>query len=317
MEKLLIIGGTGSLGHHLVKMLKNKYDIIILSRDENKQWKMKQLYPGLKYIIADIRFKDVIEDKLYQVKPDRVIIAAALKHIDICEYNVAECIHTNIIGIQNVADAIASIAEKDQLPNLHTVCFISTDKATSPVNVYGMCKAVGEKIMIEKSLSLQRPKFICVRYGNVLNSRGSLLPLFHSIGNSNKSFFGVTHELMTRFFITLRDAINLIENAMDTGESGDIYVPRTVSYRIMDIAKSFSKHYGKPIKIVGVRPGEKLHECLVNHVERPRTVKHQNFYVIKPCYKTDVVSNVDFLYEYTSDQNLQTSCDSLIHESEE
>jgi UDP-glucose 4-epimerase len=267
-----------------------------------------------------MRFKDVMEEKLYAVKPDKVIIAAALKHIDTCELNVGECIRTNVSGIQNVVDVIAHISNMGGLPNLNTVCFVSTDKATSPVNVYGMSKALAERVVVEKSLTIQNPKFVIVRYGNVLNSRGSLLPLFHKIGRDDeRKFFGVTHPEMTRFFMRLEDAIQLIEEAMEYGESGDTFVPTVKAYRIMDIAERFSKIYNKPIKIIGIRPGEKLHECLINQLERRRTIKEGDTAVIKPCYRNDVAPVVDFEFEYTSDIALgdEDDLDELITEMNE
>ena len=310
-ETLLIIGGTGSLGNCLVRLLRHKYNIVILSRDENKQWLMHQKYPELTFIIADMRFKDVMEEKIYAVRPNKIIIAAALKHIHLCERNVGECIRTNILGVQNVVDVVAHISNKGNLPELNTVCFVSTDKASSPINVYGMCKSLGERVVVEKSLSINRPKFVIVRYGNVLNSRGSLFPLFHNIGKDDtRTFFPVTHSEMTRFFLTLEEAIALIEKAINEGENGDTYIPTVKSFRIMDIAQRFSKLYNKPIKIVGVRPGEKLHERLINESERYRTIKKGDVYVIKPCYN-NIECSVDFEFEYTSSYNVQHDMDVL------
>lgn len=311
-KKLLVIGGTGSLGTRIIQQLSDKYDIYVISRDENKQWKLKQEYPHITFILGNMRNKSTIEEKLYAIRPNKIIIAAALKHIDICEYNVAECIQTNIIGVQNVVDTIANISNKNMLPELEVVCFVSTDKATSPVNVYGMCKSVAERLIVEKSLTISKPKFVVVRYGNVLNSRGSIIPLFTQIAqDENKKFFTVTHPGMTRFFLSLEDGINLIEKAMDEGESGDTYVPVIHAFKIIDIAKYFSKKYNKPIKIMGIRPGEKLHECLINESERYRTIKKGDVYVIKPCYK-EIEPRVDFEFEYTSNIALGANVNSIL-----
>ena len=321
MEKLLIIGGTGSLGTCLLKLLSSKYEIIILSRDENKQWLLKQKYPSSVFILGDIRNREVIEERISELKPDRIIIASALKHIDICERNVAECIATNVIGIQNVINAISHLSNMNAIPNLKVVCFLSTDKAVSPVNVYGMCKSLAERIVVEKSLThnqaslrsriKESPRFVIVRYGNVLSSRGSIIPLFHKIGkDKNRDCFPVTDFEMTRFFLTLEDGVNLIERAMDEGESGDTYVPKIKSYDIYDIAKLFSKRYNKPIQLTGIRPGEKLHECLINESERIRTIKKDNIYIIKPCYTPIEVTeenSVDFNFEYTSNRDVSSS----------
>jgi FlaA1/EpsC-like NDP-sugar epimerase len=299
-EKLLIIGGTGSLGNCIVEKLNHIYKISILSRDENKQWLMRNKYSDIDFHLGDIRNKDVLEEKFCCIKPNIIIIAAALKHIDTCEYNVGECILTNIVGVENVVRTIVNLCNKNMLPELKTVCYISTDKASSPVNVYGMCKSVGERIVAEKSLMLNKPKFVIVRYGNVVNSRGSIIPLFETIGKSEqKKSFPVTHPEMTRFFLTLEDGVNLIKKAIDEGDNGDTYIPIVNSYKIMDIAKIYSEMYNKPITITGIRPGEKLHECLINDSEKFRTIKKGDVYVIKPCYK-NIDYKVDFDHEYTS-----------------
>jgi UDP-N-acetylglucosamine 4,6-dehydratase len=299
-EKLLIIGGTGSLGNCIVEQLNHIYKISILSRDENKQWLMHIKYSDIDFHLGDIRNKDVLEEKICYIKPTVIIIAAALKHIDTCEYNIGECILTNIIGIENVVRTIVNLSNKNMLQELKTVCYISTDKASSPVNVYGMCKSIGERIVAEKSLMLKKPKFVIVRYGNVVNSRGSIIPLFESIGKSDeKKTFPVTHPEMTRFFLTLEEGVNLIKKAIDEGDNGDTYIPIVNSYKIMDIAEIYSQKYNKPITITGIRPGEKLHECLINESEKFRTIKKEDVYIIKPCYK-NIDYNVDFEHEYTS-----------------
>lgn len=311
MQTLLIVGGTGSLGRSLINRLKNVYKIIIYSRDENKQWELKRLFPFLTLILGDVRDKEHFERILLRYKPNKIIIAAALKHIDVCELNIDECIRTNITGIQNVLNAVTENSMRNLLPNLDTVVFISTDKATSPVNVYGMCKSICERMMAEKSFYLTSPKFVTVRYGNVLQSRGSLIPLFHEIGkDSTKTHFPITHEDMTRFFMRLDDSIDLILNAIENGVSGDTFIPRIESYKILDIAKAFSELYNKPIKIVGIRPGEKMHECLINESERHRTVQQGNVYIIKPCY-ANFDSVVDFENEYTSATYLCTDSNKI------
>lgn len=311
METLLIIGGTGSLGYSLVRRLNRCYKIAIMSRDENKQWAMRQKYPDLTYVIGDMRDKNRFENILFRIRPNKIIIAAALKHIDICEYNISECISTNIIGVQNIVDTVAENSVKNLIPELDTVLFTSTDKATSPVNAYGMCKALCERVIAEKSLYLKHPRFLTVRYGNVLKSRGSLFPLFHEFGqNPDKDSFPVTNSEMTRFFMDLDDSINLILQCIQFGESGDTFIPKVKSYRIHDIAKGFSRKYGKPVAIVGNRPGEKLHECLINESEKHRTIQQDNYYVIKPCYK-NLQTTVDFQREYTSEFSLCTDASEI------
>jgi UDP-N-acetylglucosamine 4,6-dehydratase len=290
MSKYLIIGGTGSLGYSLVKRLYKLYtnpEIIIVSRDEDKQWRMKSLYPDIKYFIGDIREKNRIEKMIFQNQPNVVIIAAALKHIDICEKNIDDCIYTNIIGIQNVINIIYENSLKNLIPFLETVVFISTDKATSPVNVYGMCKAISERIVSDKA-NLVKPKFINVRYGNVLNSRGSLFPLFHDIGkDDSKTFFPVTHPDITRFFMHIDDSIDLIFNAINKGESGDTFIPKVNAFKVLDVAECFARKYEKPIRITGLRPGEKLHECLINETEKCHIIEEENYFILRKNYVSE------------------------------
>jgi UDP-N-acetylglucosamine 4,6-dehydratase/5-epimerase len=291
METLLIIGGTGSLGHTLVKTYIDTYNIIIFSRDENKHWDMKKKFPTITYILGDIRDKNAIERIIFKFKPNIVIIASALKHIDQCENNINECISTNITGIQNVIDIIYISALKGLVNFIDKVLFVSTDKACSPVNSYGMCKSLAERMVIEKSQHVENPKFVVVRYGNVINSRGSLFPLFHEIGKaSDKNSFTLTDKRMTRFFMTLEQSVKLIDTALKNGKSGDTYIPKVDSYKIYDIALLFSTKYKKPITISGLRPGEKLHETLINITESYRTIEEEDNYIIKPCYQS-VVSN--------------------------
>lgn len=302
MKSLLIIGGTGSLGNALISILLNKYNIFIVSRDEDKQYRMKKLYPSISFFLCDIRNKERIQAIILKINPDIIIHASALKHIDICESNIDECILTNITGTQNVVNSI--IENRDKL-KLEVFVFISTDKATSPVNVYGMCKGISEKIVVDKS-NYDSPKFVVVRYGNVLNSRGSLIPLFHEIGKDPKQdCFRVTHKDMTRFFLSLNKAIELIINAIENGSSGDIFIPKTNSFKIMDIANLFSKKYNKPVKIVGCRPGEKIHECLINESESLRTIEKDSYFIIKPNYISNKV------FEYKSDSYIDVTMDFL------
>jgi FlaA1/EpsC-like NDP-sugar epimerase len=213
-----------------------------------------------------------------------VIVAGALKHIDQCEAMVTESIKTNILGMQNITNAcIATTAP------LKKMLLISTDKACSPVNVYGMCKALAERVVTHVKDSYpnsKMPDFLCVRYGNVLNSRGSLIPKFAEIGsNPNTKAFPITDESMTRFFMTLDHSVDLIVHALLYGSSGETWIPQVSAIKISELAKYFSNRYKKPWEIVGKRPGEKLHECLINEceIERTdlRTIEKKQFYVIR------------------------------------
>ena len=179
-EKILIYGGSGSLGNEIIQRYISKNTIVNFSRDENKHWAMELKYksPNLSNIIGDIRDENKVKNSLIRVNPTIIIIASALKHINKCEYEGHECVETNIIGVRNVLDNIES--HLDQLTILKYVCFISTDKACSPVNVYGMCKSICEASMVEKSKYIKRVKFVTVRYGNVLNSRGSIIPILEN-----------------------------------------------------------------------------------------------------------------------------------------
>lgn len=298
MLKLLIIGGTGSLGNTLVKRYLKNYDIYIYSRDENKQWHMKNDYntENLHFIIGDISDCDRLRTTLAKIRPNYIIVAAALKHIDVCEYNSYASIKTNVNGIQNIMDCISN----SYRPELQCVLFISTDKACSPVNVYGMCKALSERIVIEKSLEGTNTRYVVVRYGNVLSSRGSLLPKFHEIGRAqNKHCFTVTDENMTRFFMDLEQSVDLIDYAMVRGKTGHTYIPNLPSYSIKDIAEIYSEIYSKPVTYTGLRPGEKLHEELINEMEMRRTEQVGDYFSIYPPYNPPK-GGITNLESYTS-----------------
>jgi UDP-N-acetylglucosamine 4,6-dehydratase/5-epimerase len=299
-QKIFIIGGSGSLGNKLIERYINENIIICYSRDECKHWQMSITYknPNLKFIIGDIRDKERITLSLLMENPDIIIIAAALKHIDRCEYATHECIQTNLVGPQNVLNVVDE--NKNILTNLKTVCFVSTDKACSPVNVYGMCKALSETLIVEKASHINNIKFICVRYGNVLNSRGSIIPMLHETGKDPdfKEFF-LTHPDMTRFIMTLEQSVDLIEHAIKNAESGDIVIPHLVSMKITDLLEIFSEIYNKPIVITTLRPGEKLLESLINKTQSMRIVKIGEYIHIKPSYHQKNYDNIPMNYNST------------------
>lgn len=288
-KRILIIGGSGSIGNTLTSRYIQNNTIMIYSRGENNHWIMKQKFnshKNLHFYIGDISDKNRVTECIFEFKPNIIIIAAALKHIDIAEKNITECLKTNIDGVKNVINIVSYNATKDTVDFLETILFISTDKACSPINVYGMSKAISERIVIEKSEYLVKPKFVNVRYGNVMNSRGSLIPFFKNIAHDNtKNEFTVTDYNMTRYFMSLEDSANLIEYALLYGNTGETIVPKNISsYRILDIANHFSKTYDKPVVETGIRPGEKIHEALISHSETYRTVERDGFYVIFPSY---------------------------------
>lgn len=302
-QKILIIGGTGSLGKKLVDRYLSNNVLYVYSRDESKHWKMSLDYnkhSNLKFIIGDIRDYEKIQQTLLRVNPDIIILAAALKHIDLVEYETNECIATNLTGTQNVLNVIETFQDK---LNVKKVCFISTDKACSPVNIYGMTKSISECLMIEKAKEVPNIKFVVVRYGNVLNSRGSIIPTLHEIGQSaNYSNYTLTDERMTRFVMTLDQSVDLIEHALIKGQSGDIVIPKLISCRIVDMIELFSEKYNKPIIYGKIRPGEKMLESLINETQSMRLQTGTDGYMyIKPSYK-NFISNEE-IKDYNSKLN--------------
>lgn len=274
-ETILILGGTGSLGNVLTSHFGPNNTVGVFSRDEDKQWKMKRLFPQAKYFIGDVRNKNSLVRVLCQFSPTIIIFAAAQKHIDVCEVEVTESIDTNIMGIRNLIEILQSSAPS----TLHTLLFVSTDKACNPINVYGQCKAISEKLMQEASRILPKIKFVCVRYGNVINSRGSLIPLFREFATTRDNF-PVIGGGMTRFFMSLPQAVNLIETGIVKGKTGETWIFVAPSLCIDDIARYFSETYNKPIVITDIRPGEKEHEELYSALEESKARTDGEFLVI-------------------------------------
>jgi len=293
-KKILIIGGTGSLGYKLTERYIDTNTLFLMSRDESKHWKMNIDFnnnPNLNFIIGDIRDRNKVGQTLLRVNPHIIIMAAAMKHIDKCEYESNECVGTNLHGTQNILDEIE--VHRNRLTNLETVCFISSDKACSPVNIYGMCKAISESLLVEKSKYVTDVKFVSVRYGNVLNSRGSIIPMLHEIGkNPSTTCFRLTDRRMTRFVMTLEQSVELIQQAILHAESGDIVIPKLISCKISDLFEIFSELYNKPIICDKLRPGEKMLESLINETQSMRlTTDSSGYMYIKPVYKNIMVEN--------------------------
>ena len=259
--KVLITGGTGSLGNYLVPPLQKRgYQIAIFSRDEFKQHRMKQNFPDLTYFVGDVRNIHRLREVVRTFKPNLIIHAAAMKRIEVGEDNPYEVVLTNIIGAKNVVEIA-----KDQGIN---AIGVSTDKAVKPVNVYGMSKAIQERIFTNEG-------FNCVRYGNVVGSRGSVIPLFAKLAKEGKPLT-ITNPEMTRFLLELKDAVDLIFQAMDNKPDGLIFVKKSPMATVKDIASVFSDK----ISIIGERPGEKLHEVLVSEDEMPRTTETEKYFII-------------------------------------
>ena len=300
-KTILIIGGTGALGKTLTRRYYKTNKIIILSRDEHKHVHMKREFPNAIYQIGDVKDKDSILQALNDYKPNVVINTAALKHVPVCESNPYESVKTNIIGHKNLIDCITVCNHQ-----IETLMFISTDKACAPINVYGQCKAISERLYIDFANKQKNIKVCLCRYGNVLESTGSVIPFFKDLLDKGATELPITHKDMTRFLLTLDDAVDLIEWSYFTHDShGKIVVPMIKSLKITDIAKSLAKSYGhKDINLnyVGIRPGEKLHEAMISETESFRTSETiDGYYMI-----TDEVVN-DKCWIFSSDNSLMES----------
>lgn len=304
-KKIFIFGGTGTIGFNLIKKYIDNNNIINYSRDEKKHWELDSVFKSnkLKHIIGDIINYNNIETSLVRENPNIIIITSALKHIDRCEYSISESINTNIIGIKNIVDCVEN--NINRLTNLEVIVFISTDKACNPVSVYGICKSLSEKIMIEKSKYISNIKFVTVRFGNVLNSNGSIIPMLHMIGKDNSiKEFKLTHKLMNRYIISIDDSVQLVEHAILNGSSGDVIVPKLKSININDLLEIFSEIYNKPIIEIGLRPGERMYESLINDTEIMRTIETDKYYYIKPQYLGNILNKT--APEYTSILNIMS-----------
>ena len=283
-KRILIIGGTGALGKTLIRTYQNSNNIRVFSRDEHKQvylmsadWVNKN---NVSCMIGDVKDKDSISNALIEYKPDIVINAAALKHVPICESNPYESVNVNIIGHQNLLECITKSTHK-----IETIIYVSSDKACKPVNVYGMSKAISERLYIEYAKKQTDIKVCLVRYGNVLESTGSVIPYFKQLLSNNAEFLPITDMRMTRFLLTLDSAVELIDWAYHTKEShGCIAIPKVQSFKIEHIAKALVKHYlgdvdAIPLKYVGIRKGEKLHEEMISDEEWMRTIEMKNYLI--------------------------------------
>jgi UDP-N-acetylglucosamine 4,6-dehydratase (inverting) len=275
---ILITGGTGSFGHKFVPMTLEKYDpkkIIIYSRDEMKQWEMAKLFQGdprVRFFIGDVRDRDRLYRALDGV--DYVVHAAATKIVPTAEYNPFECIKTNINGAMNLIDACIDKGVK------RTVA-LSTDKASSPVNLYGATKLASDKLFVAGNSYAggHDSRFSVVRYGNVMGSRGSVIPFFLSIRDSG--VLPITDERMTRFMISLEHGVELVWHAFDDMQGGEIYVKKIPSMKITDIAKAVAPE--AKLDVVGIRPGEKLHEQMIGEEDAHYTYEYPEHFKILPA----------------------------------
>lgn len=302
---ILIFGGTGSLGNKLNERYLDNNTIYNFSRDEHKHWKMRLKFKNhnnLKFIIGNVSDRIRVKESIKRVKPDIIIIACAMKHIEQCEVNTNESLNTNMLGTKYILDSIED--NINTLSNLNTVLFVSSDKACSPINNYGMAKALSETFLVEKANFVKNIKFVNVRYGNVLNSNGSIIPRLHAMGkDDNYKEFCLTHEQMTRFVMTLDQSVDLIEYAILNGESGDTVISELVSLKVVDLIELFSEKYNKPIKITGLRPGEKLLESLINESQSGRIKKVGKYTHIKSVFDYKEPIDATNLKDYNSTIN--------------
>jgi UDP-N-acetylglucosamine 4,6-dehydratase/5-epimerase len=300
-KKVLIFGGTGSLGQALIRRLIDANKVVIFSRDEAKHWTIKNRITSdnLKHEIGDIRDLKRVTESIKVHQPDYIIIASALKQVDTCENFPHESIQTNIIGVSNVIDGVSSL--QDHLKNLSAVVMVSTDKACAPTNVYGMSKAIAERVVTNASQFANSCRFIGVRYGNVLQSRGSIIPLFHWQAR-NLPHLTLTHKDMTRYIMTLDESIDLITNACLNAQSGEIFMPKLKSMRIIDLAEIFARRFDKKIKITGIRPGEKLHEELISEPESLRVKTYKDVYILRSSLSE--LNGSGKAFSYRSDQGV-------------
>jgi len=279
-KSILITGGTGSFGRKFVEIVLSRFKpkrLIILSRDELKQFEMQQTfsqkkYPCLRYFVGDVRDKDRLYRAFHGV--DYVVHAAALKQVPAAEYNPFEAVQTNIIGTQNVIDAAID-------NGVQQLIALSTDKAVSPVNLYGATKLCLEKLVVAgNSYAGGGTKFSVVRYGNVVGSRGSVVPLF--LKQRETGIVTVTDERMTRFWITLEQGVNFVLHCLEIMHGGEVFVPNIPSMRIADLAKAICPEC--VLEYIGIRPGEKIHEVLISRDEARSTLDLGKFYIIKPSF---------------------------------
>ena len=294
-KRIVVTGGTGSLGKVLVRRLLGgemgmPSSIVVFSRDEAKQHAMRLAYQSRKAATDEVIYRNFEQMLQFQIgdvrdyhsvsavmrNADIVFNAAALKQVPSCEYFPFEAVQTNIVGPHNIVQAI----RENKLP-VETVVGVSTDKACKPVNVMGMTKAIQERVFVQANMDCPETRFICVRYGNVMASRGSVIPLFHEQIRSGGPVTITTPE-MTRFLISLDQAVDTIFAALRGGDRGETYVPRAPSARITDIVDVLVGDRPIKTKIMGIRPGEKIHEILVSEEESHRAIKRGDYYAIKP-----------------------------------
>ena len=315
-KSILITGGTGSFGKKFIKTILDKYKpkkVIVYSRDELKQYEMQQKFPDtsgspMRYFIGDVR--DYHRLKMAMTGVDVVIHAAALKQVPAAEYNPFEAVKTNIIGGQNVIDSAIS-------QGVETVIALSTDKAAAPINLYGATKLASDKLFVAANnySGENNIKFSVVRYGNVMGSRGSVIPFFQS--KMGTGLLPITDERMTRFNITLQNGVDFVLQCLDKMWGGELFVPKIASYNILDVAKAIAPEC--KYEMVGIRPGEKLHEEMITETDALNSVEFEKYFVILPStelwdidqFRKESNSSVGKMCEFGFSYNSGTNKDFL------
>ena len=287
-KSILITGGTGSFGRRYVQTILERYSpsrLVVYSRDEMKQYEMHQEFgqPCMRYFIGDVRDRDRLNQAMNGV--DFVIHAAALKQVPAAEYNPMECIKTNIVGAENVIHAALD-------NDVEKVIALSTDKAANPINLYGATKLVSDKLFVAANnfAGTHRTRFAAVRYGNVVGSRGSVVPFFRKQIEIGADHLPVTDTKMTRFWITLQEGVDFVLKNFARMQGGEIFVPKIPSVRVVDLATAMAPDL--PHQIIGIRPGEKLHEIMCPADDSHLTLEFDDHYVIKPAIQ--FLAEVDF-----------------------
>lgn len=276
-QVILVTGGTGSFGKKFVETMLAEYHpakLIVFSRDELKQHEMRVAgldHPSLRYFIGDVRDVERLRRAMHGV--NIVVHAAALKQVPACEYNPMEAVKTNILGSSNVVDAALDMGVK-------RVLALSTDKAVNPINLYGATKLAAEKLFIQSNSYAggKATRFSCVRYGNVVGSRGSVVPIFLQQKATGK--LTITDDRMTRFWLTLEQGVHFVIGCIEKMHGGEVFVPKIPSMKIIDLANAIAPD--TELKIVGIRPGEKLHEVLISEDESRSTIETEDMYVVQP-----------------------------------
>ena len=305
-KSILITGATGSFGTKFLEIFTKKYKpkrLIVFSRDEYKQFLMQSTFnqPFMRYFIGDVRDYERLNHAFRDV--DYVIHAAAMKQVPASEYNPTECIKTNIDGAKNIVNAAIN-------QNVKKVIALSTDKAVNPINLYGATKLASDKLFVSANniAGKQKTRFSVTRYGNVINSRGSVIELFKRLKTEKKKY-PITHMEMTRFFITQELAVGFVLDNFHRMAGGEIYVPKMPSLKIEDLIKAIDKN--AKMKVIGIRPGEKIHEILCSNEEARNTIEFKNYFLVKPEKISSTTRDYNYLFSKNGEKGKKVKDDFL------